>query len=76
MDTVAGLNAARVRGRRGGRKLALSKADVRLAEAGMAIRDISVAELCRELRIGRETLYRYVDADGALREYGTRGLAE
>ena len=44
--TVAGLKAARARGRKGGRKFALSKAQVRLAQAAMAKRDTSVAELC------------------------------
>ena len=40
--TVAGLKAARARGRKGGRKFALSKAQVRLAQAAMAHRDTSV----------------------------------
>ena len=47
--TMAGLKAARARGRDGGRKFALSKAQVRLAQAAMAHRDTSVSELCREL---------------------------
>ena len=68
--TVAGLKAARARGR----KFALSKAQVRLAQAAMASRDTSVAELCRELGVGRVTLYRYVGPDGALRENGRRVL--
>ena len=41
--TVAGLKAARARGRKGGRKFALSKAQVRLAQAAMAHRDTSCA---------------------------------
>src|SRR3546814_3484855 len=40
--TMAGLAAARARGRKGGRKFALSKAQVRLAQAAMAQRDTSV----------------------------------
>ena len=72
--TVAGLKAARARGRKGGRRFALSKAQVRLAQAAMANRDTSVAELCRELGIGRGTLYRYVDARGELRDNGRRVL--
>ena len=72
--TVAGLKAARARGREGGRKFALTKAQVRLAQAAMANRDTSVAELCRELGVGRVTLYRYVDPSGALRENGRRVL--
>ena len=74
--TVAGLKVARARGRKGGRKFALSKAQVRLAQAAMANRDTSVAELCRELSVGRVTLCRYVDPQGRLREHGRRVLAE
>ena len=70
--TVAGLKAARARGRKGGRKFGLSKAQVRLAQAAMASRDTSVAELCRKLGVGRVTLYRYVDPHGGLREHGRR----
>ena len=72
--TVAGLAAARARGRKGGRKFALTKAQVRMAQAAMANRDTSVAELCRELKIKPVTLYRYVDPEGNLRENGKRLL--
>ena len=58
--TLAGLTAARARGRNGGRTFALSKAQVRLAQAAMAHRDTSVSALCRELGIVPVTLYRYV----------------
>ena len=57
---------------KGGRTFALSKAQVRLARKEMASRATSVTELCRVLGIGRVTLYRYVDADGGLREHGRR----
>ena len=40
--TLAGLDAARARGRKGGRKFALTKAKVRLAQAAMKNRDTSV----------------------------------
>ena len=73
--TVAGLKAARARGRKGGRKFALSKAQVRLAQAAMAHRDTSVAELCRELGIRPVTLYRHVGPQGQLREQGQKVLA-
>lgn len=72
--TIAGLSAARARGRRGGRKFALSKAQVRLAQAAMANRDTTVPELCKELGIKPVTLYRYVDPKGALRDYGKKVL--
>ena len=72
--TLAGLKAARARGRKGGRKFALSKAQVRLAQAAMANRDTSVSALCTELGIKPVTLYRYVDPQGALREQGRKVL--
>ena len=72
--TVAGLQAARARGRKGGRKFTLTKAQVRVAQAAMANRDTSVAELCKELGIRPVTLYRYVDPKGNLRDYGKQVL--
>ena len=55
------------------RKFALSKAQVRLAQAAMAHRDTSVSQLCRELGIRPVTLYRYVGPQGQLREQGQEG---
>ena len=71
--TVAGLEAARARGRKGGRKFALSKAQVRLAQSAMAHRDTSVSELCRELGIRPVTLYRYVGPQGSVAGAGPEG---
>ncbi|MEM7238038.1 MAG: recombinase family protein, partial [Pseudomonadota bacterium] len=65
--TMAGLAAARARGRKGGRKFALTKSQVRLAQAAMANRDTSVPDLCKELGIRPVTLYRYVGPKGELR---------
>jgi DNA invertase Pin-like site-specific DNA recombinase len=73
--TVAGLAAARARGRKGGRGFALTKAQVRLAQAAMAHRDTSVAKLCAELGVRPVTLYRYVGPNGELRDHGKRVLA-
>jgi len=73
--TAAGLAAARARGRKGGRKFALTKAQVRLAQAAMARRDTSVADLAAELGIKPVTLYRYVGPTGELRNNGKRVLA-
>ena len=61
--TLARLTAARARGRNGGRTFALSKAQVRLAQAAMAHRDTPV------------TLYRYIGPQGQLREQGEKVLA-
>ena len=68
--TVAGFKAARARGR----KFALSKAQVRLAQVAMTDRDTTVKELCRELGVGRVIVYRHVNARGGLREQGKRVL--
>ena len=72
--TLAGLEAARARGRRGGRKFALTKAQVRLAQAAMKSRDTSVADLAAELHVKPVTLYRYVGPRGELRENGKQVL--
>ena len=72
--TIAGINAARARGRMGGRKFNLTKAQVRLAEASMKNRDTSVTELCKELKITRATLYKYISPTGELRDYAKRVL--
>jgi len=72
--TLEGLKAARARGRKGGRKFQLTKAQVRLAQVAMKNRDTSVNELCKELGITRPTLYRYVSPTGELREYGKKIL--
>ena len=58
--TRAGLEAARARGRKGGRRFSLTKAQVRLAQAAMGKTETKVGELCSELGISRVTLYRYV----------------
>jgi DNA invertase Pin-like site-specific DNA recombinase len=72
--TIAGLNAARVRGRKGGRKFQLTKAQIRLAQAAMSNRDTSVSELCKDIGVTRATLYRYVGPTGELREFGKKVL--
>jgi DNA invertase Pin-like site-specific DNA recombinase len=74
--TIAGLKSARARGRKGGRKFQLTKAQVRLAQASMKNRDTTVSELCKELKITKPTLYRYVSPQGELREFGERVLGK
>ncbi len=73
--TLAGLASARARGRKGGRPHALSKAQVRLAQAAMAQRDTKVSELGLELGVTKATIYRYVAPDGSLRNRGRQVLA-
>ena len=54
---------------------ALSKAQVRLAQAAMAQRDTKVSELCLQLGVTKATIYRYVAPDGSLRNRGRQVLA-
>lgn len=72
--TMAGLAAARARGRKGGRQFELTKNQIRLAQSAMANRDTNIADLCRELGISRATLYRYVGPAGQLRDHAKRVL--
>jgi DNA invertase Pin-like site-specific DNA recombinase len=72
--TMAGLSAARARGRKGGRPYTMTPAKLRLAQAAMAKRDIKVAGLCAELGIKRQTLYRFVGPKGELRADGFKLL--
>jgi len=54
--TMAGLTAARARGRKGGRKLRLSKADVRKAAAMLSDPKITKAEVAKHFGVSRVTL--------------------
>jgi DNA invertase Pin-like site-specific DNA recombinase len=61
--TKAGLEAARARGRKGGRPKGLSstaKDKARIAESLYHERDKSVGDICDHLGISKPTLYRYL----------------
>lgn len=72
--TVAGLAAARARGRTGGRPYKMTPAKIRLAMASMGQPETNVAALCEELGITRQTLYRHVSPTGELRPDGRKVL--
>jgi DNA invertase Pin-like site-specific DNA recombinase len=72
--TRAGLGAARARGRNGGRPYKMTAAKVRLAQAAMGQPETKVEDLCTELGVTRQTLYRHVAPDGSLRADGERLL--
>jgi DNA invertase Pin-like site-specific DNA recombinase len=65
--TIAGLNSARARGRVGGRKSKMNTAKLSIAQNAMEKSNTKVSELCHELGISRQTLYRHVSPDGKLR---------
>ena len=72
--TIAGLASARARGRTGGRPLKMTPAKVRLAMASMGKPGTIVADLCKELGVTRQTLYRHVSPTGELRPAGRKAL--
>jgi DNA invertase Pin-like site-specific DNA recombinase len=59
--TLAGLSAARARGRKGDRRrLNLKAGKVGLARKLYADKSNSIADICKTLHTSRATLYRYV----------------
>ncbi len=74
--TRAGLAAARARGRSGGAPYKMTPAKLRLVMAAMGHRETKVGDLCKELGISRQTLYRYVGPDGTLRNDGEKLLSQ
>ena len=72
--TRAGLASARARGRSGGRPFKMTAAKLRLAQAAMGQPGTKVGELCAELGVSRQTLYRHVDPRGTLRTDGEKLL--
>jgi DNA invertase Pin-like site-specific DNA recombinase len=73
--TLAGLASARARGRNGGRPYKMTPAKLRLAMASMGKPGTKISELCTELGITRQTLYRHVSPTGELRPDGVKLLA-
>jgi DNA invertase Pin-like site-specific DNA recombinase len=65
--TMAGLKAARDRGRVGGRPPALDEEDIPQVQAMMKDPDVSTADICERFGISRATLYRYVGPNGERR---------
>ena len=66
--TLAGLRAARARGRVGGRRRVLTKEQLKMAAQLMKNKEVSIREICQTLKVGRTTLYRYVSPTGEVRQ--------
>ncbi|WP_088252446.1 recombinase family protein [Fimbriiglobus ruber] len=54
--TIAGLAAARARGRRGGRPYKMTATKLKIAVAAVKNKETRISELCTELEITRQTL--------------------
>jgi len=72
--TKAGLASARARGRKGGAPFKMTASKLRLVMGAMGKPETNVGDLCKELGITRQTLYRHVAPDGSLREDGQKLL--
>jgi DNA invertase Pin-like site-specific DNA recombinase len=70
--TNAGLMAARARGRVGGKKAVLSKAQVQMISLAMRDRNTSASDLARSVGLKCQSLYNYVGPNGELRDLGKR----
>ncbi len=66
--TMAGLEAARARGRSGGRPKALDEKKLQLASRLMRSREMTIPEVCQAVGVGKTTLYRYLKPDGTPRD--------
>jgi DNA invertase Pin-like site-specific DNA recombinase len=73
--TKAGLASARARGRKGGAPFKMTTAKLRIAMSAMGKPETMVNELCKELGITRQTLYRHLAPDGSLRKDGKKILS-
>ena len=74
--TMAGLAAARARGRSGGRPRVMTRQKLKAAMALMADRDNSARDVATQLGVSVSTLYAYVDAKGRPRERATELLGK
>jgi DNA invertase Pin-like site-specific DNA recombinase len=58
--TKAGLDAARSRGRTGGRKPSLNKKQIQMMLEIYNTRSTPIVEICEQFKISRKTCYRYI----------------
>jgi len=65
--TMAGLRAARARGRLGGRRQEMTSDKVKMAARLMKDPNVTAKEICKMLGVSRTTLYRYVSPSGEVR---------
>jgi DNA invertase Pin-like site-specific DNA recombinase len=68
--TMAGLRAARARGKRGGRRHLLTPDKIAMAARLIKSRDVPVSEICKMFGVSKPTLYRYVSPTGDIRNDG------
>lgn len=74
--TMAGLAAARARGRAGGRPRVMTRQKLKAAMTMMADRDNVARDVAAQLGVSVSTLYSYVDAKGQPRERASELLGK
>jgi DNA invertase Pin-like site-specific DNA recombinase len=67
---MAGLAAARARGRMGGRPRKMDRATLMMAMSAMADRKAVAAAVAKRLNLTTTTLYTYVNGDGTVKAVG------
>ena len=77
---MAGLAAARARGRAGGRPRVMTRSKLKVAMTMMADRENAARDVASQLGVSLSTVYAYVDPKGRPREraaelLGKRGVA-
>ena len=72
--TKAGLEAARSRGRKGGRPRKMDKATLKMAMSAMSSTESQAKEVAKRLGMTTTTLYVYVNGDGTPKELGQKLL--
>ncbi len=72
--TKAGLEAARARGRKGGRPRKMDIHLLKMAMAAMSDRKAVAQDIAKRLGITTTTLYMYVNGDGSVKEPGQKLL--
>jgi DNA invertase Pin-like site-specific DNA recombinase len=72
--TLAGLSAARARGRLGGRPRKMTRDTLMMARAAMADKNANTSDVAKTLGMTTTTLYAYVNGDGSLKEAGQKLL--
>jgi DNA invertase Pin-like site-specific DNA recombinase len=64
---MAGLEPAKARGRKGGRKPVMDEKKILLASKLMHDRETPSSEVCEAVGVSRATLYRHLEPDGSPR---------
>jgi DNA invertase Pin-like site-specific DNA recombinase len=58
--TMAGLKAARARGRKGGRRPSLNPKDIKTVRALLKTRELTVGEIAERFNVARSTIYNHI----------------